>query len=304
MSSLATRRWALAEALRRLRRRPLASLAALLFASLAIALPLALACLLVPMKSHWDRLDAPAQALAFVTAGVGPADLKSLRERVGELPGVVGVAHVARDAALEALARRLPGPGLPDVKINPLPDVLVVEFARAATADAVQAAVAAIGKLPRVDSVQFDAAAHARWLAVRGGLAAAAGGLAAALLLLLTATIVVAPRILASASTDEQRVLRLVGATHSAVRRPATYAGALLGLASAALAIGLIAGLAAGLQRLALPVMAELRAVAGSDLGALLPWPWLLALAVLALLLGYAGGWLSDRGPDTRRAPF
>lgn len=304
MSPLMARRWALAEAWRRLRRRPLTSLAALLLGSLAIALPLALATLLLPMKPHWDRLDAPAQALAFLAHGAGATDAKTLTERISGLPGVREVSHVPREAALDALARRLPGLGLSDVKANPLPDVLMVGFHRTTAPDAVRTAVAEIGKLPRVDSVQFDADAHARWLAIRSALIASATGFGVALALLLAATVVVAPRVLASASTDEQRVLRLVGATHSAVRRPATYAGALLGLASAAMALGLTAGLAAGLQRLALPVMAELRAVAGSDLGALLPWPWLLAIAVLASLLGYAGGWLSDRGPEARRAPF
>lgn len=287
MSALALRRWALAEAFKRLAHQPLATLLALLLATAALALPLALAALAWTLQPAWKLLGTPAQAIVFVTAGTANSDLATLQRRVTEQAGVAGVTVLPRDAALAGLNRRSPTGALPEMRSNPLPDALVVDLAGKLAPSQVETTLIALRKLPKVDDVHFDSSWYRQWHALRQVATAVGGAAGGALALVLVGLLWLLPRLLAPAHPLEARVLLLVGADRASVRRPAAYAGMLLGAFAALLAIGL---LVAGDRALA-PWLAELPGLVRSDRvapthsGALAA-----AVVVLAALLGGAAG--------------
>lgn len=285
MSLLAPRGWALREALRRLARQPAVALAAWLVCTIAVALPLAAGSLAWSLQDTWTRLNAPAQAIVFASSGTSSADITTLRERVQAQPGVSAANHVPRDAALAELTRRA-GPGaLPDLRGNPLPDAIVATLARGLSAEAAEATAAALRKLAKVDAVQFDAAGYRQWSGLVRAATALAATAAVALLLLAVGALTLLPRLFARTDADEARALSVAGADARFIRRPAAYAGALLGGVSAASAVGAVA---AGVGWL-VPRVAELGFADAVSPG-LAPWPLLGAAVVFAAILGGSAG--------------
>jgi cell division transport system permease protein len=292
VSWLSSRIFALTCAVQRLARRPWATLATLLLAALAIALPLALVSLTLALMPIAQRLGAPAQAVVFLKLGASSADVTSVTSVALAQPGVTDVSHIARDAALAGLARLAPGVALPEIKSNPLPDAIVVRFAARAHPAQAQAAVAALRQAARVDAVQFDTERHRRWHSAITLALAVSGGLGSATLLIALGVVLVAPRALAPLDPNEREVLILAGATPGFAGRPAAYAGALLGGASALVAIAMVAGGHAALA----PVVTELRSAWQSDFAWGLPdLPTLGVLVTAAALIGGVGGRLLRR---------
>ncbi len=297
MSLLSTRARALASAMQALARTPGLTLLALLLATAALTLPLLVAALAWPLNSAWSRLDAPAQAVVFAAPGTAGSDVAALRARLAEQPGVASATLVTRDAALAELTRRAPGGALPDVKANPLPDAVVVTFVRATPPPAVETTVAALRKLPRVDSVQFDGAWYRRWMAGVDAARVAGGAMAALLVVLAMAGLLGAAQLPPVTGRAELRLLALTGAPAADRRRPFMYAGGL---------IGLVAGLAAGTVVTAV-LMAVTHRLAGAQTAgaAVLDWPqpalplWLGLVggaALAGLLVGLIGGrWAGSR---------
>jgi cell division transport system permease protein len=280
-----------------LARTPGLTLLALLLATAALTLPLLVAALAWPLNSAWSRLDAPAQAVVFAAPGTAGSDVAALRARLAEQPGVASATLVTRDAALAELTRRAPGGALPDVKANPLPDAVVVTFVRATPPPAVETTVAALRKLPRVDSVQFDGAWYRRWMAGVDAARVAGGAMAALLVVLAMAGLLGAAQLPPVTGRAELRLLALTGAPAADRRRPFMYAGGL---------IGLVAGLAAGTVVTAV-LMAVTHRLAGAQTAgaAVLDWPqpalplWLGLVggaALAGLLVGLIGGrWAGSR---------
>ena len=292
MSWLASRSFALTCALQRLVRRPWATLVTLMLAALAIALPLALVTLMLALQPIGSHLAAPTQAVVFLKLGASGADAANVTAAALAQPGVTGATHVPRDAALAGLARLSPGGVLPEINANPLPDAVVVRFAARASPALAQSAVAALRQAARVDTVQFDADRHRRWHSTITLAAAIVAGLSLTTLLIASGLVLIAPRALAPLDPNERAVLHLAGAPPGFADRPGTYAGALLGGASALLAIAFVAG---GLAALT-PVLAELRSVWESDLAWSLPdLRGLSALVAVAATIGGVGGWFAGR---------
>lgn len=277
---------ALASAGRALAQAPAASALALLLATLALALPLVLATLAWPLYGAWARLAAPAQATVFMAAGSSTADIGALRARLAEQSGVAATAHVPRDQALAALMRRTPGGSLPEFKPNPLPDAIIVTFGRDTSPAEAEAAVAAMRKLARVDSVQFDHLWYRRWSAIVD--AARTGGalFAAAVVVLAAGAVALAAQLPTVTDRGELRLLALVGATATYRRRPFAYAGALIGLVSGLLACALASGALLALG----PRLAELQATAASLAWQPLPWPIQAGVVGIAGLIGWLAG--------------
>jgi cell division transport system permease protein len=299
MSGLASRRYAFAQAVQWLTRRPLTTLLALTLASLALAVPLLLATLAYPLQAPWRELNAPAQAVVFVAAGASGAEVAALRRKLAEHVGVADAVHVPRDAALAELMRRAPGGALPEIKTNPLPDAVQVTFADGLSPDAADALVAALRKLPRVDAVQFDGRWHRQWTALVGTATAMGAGVAVALLLLAVAAVAAAAQLPQMVERTELTLLNLIGANPGFVRRPFAYAGALIGLFGGLLASAAVAGSLSVLR----PMLPGLGAAWGTEVRlVLLPWPVMAAVIGLAGLVGYSAGSavaprVSGRGP-------
>lgn len=297
MSLLTTRARALGRAVDALARAPGLTLLALLLAAAALTLPLLVAALAWPLHGAWSRLDAPAQAVVFAAPGTPGSDVAALRTRLAEQPGVASATLVTRDTALAELTRRAPGGALPELKANPLPDAVVVTFVRATPPIAVDATVAALRKLPRVDSVQFDGAWYRRWMAGVDAARVAGGAMAVLLGVLAVAGLLGAAQLPPVTGRAELRLLALTGAPAADRRRPFMYAGGLIGLAA-----GLAAG---GVVTAVLMAVAHRLAGAPTAGGALLDWPqptllvWLglvSGAALTGLLVGLIGGhWAGSR---------
>jgi cell division transport system permease protein len=239
----ALRGHAVQRAARAASRQPGVLLLALLLATLACCV--LLAALVSAPTAHltWQTLQAmrSAEATVFMTPGSSASEIKTALERARAQAFVQSVRHVTREAALAELASRSGGAGaLPELKSNPLPDALAIRFAVTATPAQVDAAVAALRTLPKVDAVHFDGSWHQRLSALLGAAVLIGAVLALAAILAIGLALVAAVRLLTVGDRAEVEVMRLVGATDAVIVRPYAYTGAGVLLLAAATAAGLL----------------------------------------------------------------
>ena len=243
---------ALGEALRRMLARPFE----LVFVVGSTGAMLATAALVALVAWRGLPLEVPQwarpQALVLATGAPGEVDLAALQAALRRVTTVASADFLARDSALADLAQRrsLSASGLADLRPNPLPDAFVVRFAAAATAEAVEAAVAELRKVKNVESVEYQPQLYRRMLllvqlAERLGLLLAAP-LGAALIIGVALTATIWGRV----DQDEAEVLHLLGADPSVMRRPYVYAGALSLLLAAVLAWSIVVVASAWLEPL------------------------------------------------------
>jgi len=251
----------------------------------ALALPAGGYALLESLRSLTGRLSLEPEISLFLDAK--RADVDALAARIKRDPRVLGLRFVPREEALREIGAVQ---GVTELVAalgrNPLPDGFVVSTAN----ESVEPLAAELAKLPGVAHVQADAL-WARRLATlarlgRAALWLLAGLLGAALVAVTFNTI----RLQILTQREEIEVSKLLGATDGFVRRPFYYAGLLQGLAGGAIALALVYGSLALLNR----QVAPLAATYGSDfrLGFLTEGD---AAAVLALagILGWLGAHLS-----------
>jgi len=251
----------------------------------ALALPAGGYALLESLRTLTGRLSLEPQISLFLDAK--RSDVEALAARIKRDPRVLGLRFVPREEALreiggvqgvtelvEALGR------------NPLPDGFVVSTAN----ESVEPLAAELAKLPGVAHVQADALWARRLASLarlgRAALWLLAGLLGAALVAVTFNTI----RLQILTQREEIEVSKLLGATDAFVRRPFYYAGLLQGLAGGALALALVYGSLALLNR----QVAPLAATYGSDFRlAFLTGGDALAVLGLAAILGWLGAHLS-----------
>ena len=251
----------------------------------ALALPAGGYALLESLRTLTGRLSLEPQISLFLDAK--RSDVEALAARIKRDPRVLGLRFVPREEALreiggvqgvtelvEALGR------------NPLPDGFVVSTAN----ESVEPLAAELAKLPGVAHVQADALWARRLASLarlgRAALWLLAGLLGAALVAVTFNTI----RLQILTQREEIEVSKLLGATDAFVRRPFYYAGLLQGLAGGALALALVYGSLALLNR----QVAPLAATYGSDFRlAFLAGGDALAVLGLAAILGWLGAHLS-----------
>ena len=270
---------------RLLRRRPGSFLLAVLLAAAAFTVPLTAASIARSVAPLAEQLPLGPEINLFLAASASAAEIRQLQSQLAGRPGVTKVEWITREAALKALAQRSGNSGLTELKVNPLPDVLVVTLARQTAPAEVEQALGELSAMPRVDSAATDAGWHRQLVTMRRAATVAGavfGGLAAALLALI---VLASIRLLLSSSAAEQKLLRQIGAEDRFVVRPFTYAGALTLGCGMALATGLAW---AGLAAIAAPA-AELAQAYGATL-VLQPLPvtWLAALGAGAAVVGGA----------------
>lgn len=169
------------------------------------------------------------------------------------------------------------------LKDNPLPDGFVIRAAGVPAAALDELAVS-LRKVDKVDAVQLDAEWVRRLAAALRAAVAIQWGLAVLFAAVVVAVTFNATHAQALALRDEIEIARLIGATHAFIRRPFVVRGAVLGLAGAALALGI-----------AVLVVSAAARVFDADPFSATGMGWLDALTVLAVVaaLGGAGGWWS-----------
>lgn len=296
MSFWSPRAYALRRSLRLLAQRPGTLLLAIVLCAVALTLPLLAATLAVGARPLAAGTSVAPELSVFLSPAANPHEVKGLQARIEAVPGVMQVRHVSREAALAELAERsgLSAP-LRELKTNPLPDVFVVALASAAAPATVDAAAAAIRKLPQVDSVQVDSAWYRKLVGI-GRIALLGSAIVGGMLLVLVAAVVIgAVRLLATASSEEIRVLQMVGADEGFIARPYVYVGG----ATLALAAALAVGAVAVVLRLLNPELAGLaRLYGGTEFAVpMLPVPILVSVLLSALLFGLFLGTFAVRRP-------
>lgn len=283
MSAMAGTGYTLRRAAAVLGRRPWRFLLGIAVSALAIAL-LIMAAIATWMTPQFARLLGGPQINVFVTLGTSAKDVDALQARLAALPGVPTVTLIPRDKALAELAQRA-GTAAADLRGNPLPDVLVAQYAVSVDPTIVEQATTILRDWSGVDAVQFDLGWYRRLiaLAVAGGMIGAAMGIAITLLSLLALTAAAAAQV--RVPPGEATVLRMAGASTPFIVRPHACA--------AALTLGLGAMLALSLIAVGLNSAQPQLAAAASALGSF-EWPRLPAWLPIAVVASAAAlGWLT-----------
>lgn len=280
-------REALARALGRLGAQRMATLLNALVIGVALSLPAGGYLVLSGLQGVAQRVSYEPQVSVFLKAGAAREDVEA---RLRKDARVAGLRFVSRD---EALAELRVAEELADVvaelERNPLPDVFVVRGADSSPA-ALEALAEALRALPGVARVQVDSAWAQRLAAlVRTG-RLALGALAVLLATGLVAVTFNMIRLQILTQREEIEVAKLIGATDAFIRRPFYYLGALQGLAGGVLALLLVWGGLAALNR----GVGEVASSYGSSFRLeFLGSGDALAVLVFASALGWFGAWLS-----------
>ena len=278
-------RQAFAAALRRLSRA--AGMLSALVIGVALSLPVGSYALLDGLRGVTARVAPEPQISLFLPIEAKRADADLLAARLRADPRISAVRFVSREQALKDLQQV---EGIADVVAaigrNPLPDTLVVS----ARAERIPALAAELGKLPGVAHVQADAAWAQRLAALES-----IGRIALVLLATLLGVALVAVtfntiRLQILTQRDEIEVCKLIGATDAFIRRPFYYFGLLQGLVGGAVALAVVAGALALLNREVRPLAESYGsafAFAGPDTADGL------AVVAMAGMLGWLGAQLS-----------
>jgi len=289
MSLIAAQGYALRRAAALLGGRPWRFLLGIVAAAIAVALLLAVATVALGVAPQIARLKAGPQINVFVTIGTGQRELDELQARLAALDGAPAVRLIPRAKAFAELSQRA-GATAAEPRSNPLPDVLVAQYALGVDPAVVERAATSVRDWAGVDAVQSDLGWYRRLaaLANAGGIFAATAGPAAVLLALLALLAAAAAQV--RLTRDETAVLRTAGASTAFIVRPHACA--------AALTLGLGATMALALLAVVLSSAQPQLAAAVNALGAGFAWPrwpaWTpVAVVAAAAALGWGVGWIS-----------
>ena len=240
-------RFAFGSALSTIRKSPGSFLFNVLVVALALTLPFAGITLLDNVKPLSEQLSVDPEISLFMREDASRADAEALAPQVRNIlsGSRAEVAFVPREQALASLKERS---GLGDVLDtlgdNPLPDSYVMKldgFASAGAAAEVDIITEQLRALPGVDTVQVDSSWVKRLAALLGILRLALLLLAVTLGIVVIAVVFNTIRLQVLTQKEEISVAKLLGATNDFIHRPFYYTGALLGLASGAVALGVVA---------------------------------------------------------------
>ena len=266
--------------------RPAGMLSALVI-GVAVSLPAGGYALLESLREVAARVTLEPQISVFLRPEAKRAEADALGTALRADRRISAVRFVPREEALKQLGAV---EGLSDVIAslgrNPLPDAFVVT----APSELLEPLAAELAKLPGVAHVQADTVWARRLTALarigRLGLGLLAALLGAGLVAVTFNTI----RLQILTLRDEIEVSKLIGATDGFIRRPFYYLGLLQGIAGGAIALGIVAGILALLNR-------EVRLLAESY-GSSFRFAFLsggdaCAVLLLAGILGWIGAHLS-----------
>jgi len=283
-------RLSLAQTASRLARSPFATILNVVAIGVALSLPFGLYCLLANLEAVSHKISFEPQLTVFLARDATRSDVAAVESRLKSARGALAVRFISKEAALADLGRT---GGLAEVigslPQNPLPDAFVVTLPASdpVLADRLEFE---FKSLPKVAHVQADSAWVRRLDALlrlgRTGVVLLAGLLGMALIAVTFNTI----RLQILTQRDEIELCRLIGATHSYIRRPFFYLGSMLGVLGGLAAVGIVIGGLVFLNR----DLGTLAGLYGSDLRLSLPTPREMGVVLLvAAALGWLGAHLS-----------
>jgi len=232
-----------------------------------------------------------------LVAQVPPADAARIKQALKETPGVKRVTWVSPKQAKKRLMRSL-GPDakvVADVEESFLPASYEVTLGgdRATVLAAQQRMTRMAGVVPGIESVRTVETWFHRLGRLVAGIRIA--GVALGLLVLLACAYIIMAtiRLRFVDRREEQRVMRLMGATERFIRTPFLMEGVLQGLAGAAVAIGMLYGLFVLMSSRVESIFGS--SVSASKLG-FLPANQLGYGLAIGALCGLVGAWFATRG--------
>ena len=279
-----------AQTLTRLVRSPFSTSLNGIAIGVALALPIGAFFVLGNLEALSRHVLVEPQLSIFLAGSATPADITGIATQLRRTEGVRAVRFVSRD---DALAELKLAAGMDEViatlRNNPLPDAFVVTLSarEPSLAERLEREFKAFSKVAHVqgDSLwvrRLDAILNLGWTAVVL--------LSALLCLALVAVTFNTIRLQILTQQEEIEVCRLVGATRAYIRRPFFYLGSLLGLLGGVVALGMVLGALAILDR----DLARLAVLYGMDLRLRFPeFREMLAVLGICLALGWAGAYLS-----------
>lgn len=220
------------ESLRRLLKRPLATIMTTLVIAIAMVLPAGLYVGLNNVEAVSQGWEGAARLSVFLNFDVSDQQAQQLRWELLARKDISSADYISPNQALEEFRRRSGfGEVLDQLDSNPLPGVLILSPSPAnSSPEQVEALRAQLAKLPQADLVKLDM----EWLQRLNRITdisrrltlALAGMLAAGVLLIVGNTI----KLAIENRRDEILVVKLVGGTNAFVRRPFLYMGFWYGL--------------------------------------------------------------------------
>jgi len=272
-------------------RQPFSTLVTALVIGLTLVLPMTLHLAVGNLSRLGYAWESATQATLFLREGVDVMRGQALADELVLRPGVASAVYLSADAALEEFRERSGfGEALDALQGNPLPASIVVTPQRDLTRGAIDRLMTELAALPEVDQLRRDQRWLERLFGILDLLRTAALLLAVLLGLAAAMTIANVVRLDLESRRDEVRVLKLVGAPDSFIRRPYLYAGFWYGLLGGFAALLLTA---VALELMTTPV-ARLAGLYGSDFA--LQGPELEAILLLigsGVVLGVAAAWIS-----------
>jgi len=248
-------RFAMRDALAKLRKTPATFFFNVLVIAIALTLPFAGLTLLENLRPVGRQLAVEPEISIFLsmetTRERGKALGADIQRIVKEQEMQGKLEFIPRETALDSLKERS---GLSDavntLGSNPLPDAYVLrihQLDQIAEASRIEAVATQLKALPGVDHVQVDSAWIKRLTALMRVLRLMLVLLAVTLAVVVVAVVFNTVRLQVMTQREEISISRLVGATDGFIYRPFYYSGALLGLSAGLLALG---GVALSLQPL------------------------------------------------------
>jgi cell division transport system permease protein len=238
-------RFALADALTRLRRTPGSFSFNALVVAIALALPFAGLTVLENVLPVSEQLAVEPEISLFMAVDTprarAAALLPGIRRVLQDNQSNARIEFVPRETALEALKGKTGmSDALTTLGTNPLPDSYVLKltsYQNAADATHVDLIAAQLKALPGIEYVQVDSAWVKRLAALSRVLRLSFLLLAITLGMVVIAVVFNTIRLQVMTQQEEIEVSRLVGATDSFIYRPFFYSGALLGLCAGGVAL-------------------------------------------------------------------
>lgn len=230
------------------------------------------------------------EATLFLKDSVSQQAGLALARQINKREDVRNARYISKSDALKEFENHGGTAAIALLAKNPLPASITVAPNPHQTERQIQTLIQRLSALPQVEKVQFDR----RWIKRIFALAMLIERilLTAMVILAFSVIVVIANtiRLDIESHRDEIEILKLFGATDAYVRRPFLYSGACYGLAASVLAVILVDGAAAFLNRAAEP----LARFYGNDLSIHgLQLTTALFMAIVGVTLGWAGAFWS-----------
>ena len=252
VSSYGTRHLqALFGALGRLTRAPLATLLTLIVIGVALALPAGLALVVNNLRLATGDLSNAVDFSVHFKLGTPIERVEQIAKNARERPGITSVTVTTADQALEEFKQASGfGDALAALEDNPLPHHITVRPARDASGPAeVESLRRYFSAFPEVEIVQLDLdwvrRLHSLLDVLKRSLSVVMAVLGLGVLAVIGNTI----RLEIQHRRAEIEVTKLVGGSNAFVRRPFYYLGFVQGVAGGLVALAIVAGALAALNR-------------------------------------------------------